>query len=328
VRTVTPTIMTGARYGHRVSTAPRREGASGTGLATTTPDGTVLDTWYPAPALGPDARDVAADLEPLAGTDGDRGVSTAVVRTTIASLADPPADAHDAYLRLHLLSHRLVAPHEANLDGLFGLLANVVWTDRGPCAVPGFELTRLRLRARGPLTVHGVDKFPRMVDYVVPAGVRIADADRVRLGAHLAEGTTVMHEGFVNFNAGTTGSSMVEGRISAGVVVGDGSDVGGGASIMGTLSGGGKEVVSVGRRCLIGANAGIGISLGDDCVVEAGLYVTAGTKVTLPDGAVVAARTLSGRDGLLLRRNSVTGAVEALGRAGGGVELNAALHAN
>jgi 2,3,4,5-tetrahydropyridine-2-carboxylate N-succinyltransferase len=194
--------------------------------------------------------------------------------------------------------------------------------------VPGFELTRLRLRARGPLTVHGVDKFPRMVDYVVPAGVRIADADRVRLGAHLAEGTTVMHEGFVNFNAGTTGSSMVEGRISAGVVVGDGSDVGGGASIMGTLSGGGKEVVSVGRRCLIGANAGIGISLGDDCVVEAGLYVTAGTKVTLPDGAVVAARTLSGRDGLLLRRNSVTGAVEALGRAGGGVELNAALHAN
>jgi 2,3,4,5-tetrahydropyridine-2-carboxylate N-succinyltransferase len=320
--------MTGARYGHRVSTAPRREGASGTGLATTTADGTVLDTWYPAPALGPDARDVAADLEPLAGTDGDRGVSTSVVRTAIASLADPPADAHDAYLRLHLLSHRLVAPHEANLDGLFGLLANVVWTDRGPCAVPGFELTRLRLRARGPLTVHGVDKFPRMVDYVVPAGVRIADADRVRLGAHLAEGTTVMHEGFVNFNAGTTGSSMVEGRISAGVVVGDGSDVGGGASIMGTLSGGGKEVVSVGRRCLIGANAGIGISLGDDCVVEAGLYVTAGTKVTLPDGAVVAARTLSGRDGLLLRRNSVTGAVEALGRAGGGVELNAALHAN
>ncbi len=311
-----------------MSTAPRREGASGTGLATTTADGTVLDTWYPAPALGPDARDVAADLEPLAGTDGDRGVSTSVVRTAIASLADPPADAHDAYLRLHLLSHRLVAPHEANLDGLFGLLANVVWTDRGPCAVPGFELTRLRLRARGPLTVHGVDKFPRMVDYVVPAGVRIADADRVRLGAHLAEGTTVMHEGFVNFNAGTTGSSMVEGRISAGVVVGDGSDVGGGASIMGTLSGGGKEVVSVGRRCLIGANAGIGISLGDDCVVEAGLYVTAGTKVTLPDGAVVAARTLSGRDGLLLRRNSVTGAVEALGRAGGGVELNAALHAN
>ncbi len=311
-----------------MSTAPRREGASGTGLATTTADGTVLDTWYPAPALGPDARDVAADLELLAGTDGDRGVSTSVVRTAIASLADPPADAHDAYLRLHLLSHRLVAPHEANLDGLFGLLANVVWTDRGPCAVPGFELTRLRLRARGPLTVHGVDKFPRMVDYVVPAGVRIADADRVRLGAHLAEGTTVMHEGFVNFNAGTTGSSMVEGRISAGVVVGDGSDVGGGASIMGTLSGGGKEVVSVGRRCLIGANAGIGISLGDDCVVEAGLYVTAGTKVTLPDGAVVAARTLSGRDGLLLRRNSVTGAVEALGRAGGGVELNAALHAN
>jgi len=311
-----------------MSTARRREGASGTGLATTTADGTVLDTWYPAPALGPDAPDTGADLEPLAGPDDTREVTTTVVRTAIASLADPPADARDAYLRLHLLSHRLVTPHEANLDGVFGLLANVVWTNHGPCAVPGFERTRARLRARGPVAVHGVDKFPRMVDYALPAGVRIADADRVRLGAHLAEGTTVMHEGFVNFNAGTLGSSMVEGRISAGVVVGDGSDVGGGASIMGTLSGGGQEVVSVGRRCLIGANAGIGISLGDDCVVEAGLYVTAGTKVTLPDGAVVAARTLSGRDGLLLRRNSVTGAVEALSRTGGGVELNPALHAN
>ncbi len=320
--------MTGGGYGHPVSTSQRREGASGTGLATTTADGTVLDTWYPAPALGPDAPDTAADLEPLAGRDDARETTTTVVRTAIDSLADPPADAHDAYLRLHLLSHRLVAPHEANLDGVFGLLANVVWTNHGPCAVPGFERTRARLRARGPVTVYGVDKFPRMVDYALPSGVRIADADRVRLGAHLAEGTTVMHEGFVNFNAGTLGSSMVEGRISAGVVVGDGSDVGGGASIMGTLSGGGKEVVSVGRRCLIGANAGIGISLGDDCVVEAGLYVTAGTKVTLPDGAVVAARTLSGRDGLLLRRNSVTGAVEALSRTGGGVELNAALHAN
>ena len=321
-----------------MSTAPRPEGASGTGLATVTltPStlgadggaGTVLDTWYPAPALGPDAADTAADLEPMAGVDDARGVRTVVVRTAIDSLADPPVDASDVYLRLHLLSHRLVAPHEVNLDGQFGLLANVVWTDRGPCAVPGFELARMRMRARRPVTVYGVDKFPRMVDYVIPSGVRIADADRVRLGAHLAEGTTVMHEGFVNFNAGTLGASMVEGRISAGVVVGDGSDVGGGASIMGTLSGGGKETISIGRRCLLGANAGIGISLGDDCVVEAGLYVTAGTKVTLPDGTTTAARTLSGQDGLLLRRNSVSGAVEVLPRTGDGIALNSALHAN
>ena len=316
-----------------MSTAPRREGASGTGLATVTldadgGDGAVLDTWYPAPALGPDAPDTAADLEPMAGVDEARGVRTVVVRTAIESLSDPPVDASDVYLRLHLLSHRLVAPHEVNLDGQFGLLANVVWTDRGPCPVPGFELARMRMRARRPVLVHGVDKVPRMVDYVVPSGVRIADADRVRLGAHLAEGTTVMHEGFVNFNAGTLGASMVEGRISAGVVVGDGSDIGGGASIMGTLSGGGKETIAIGRRCLLGANAGIGISLGDDCVVEAGLYVTAGTKVTLPDGTVTPARTLSGRDGLLLRRNSVSGAVEALPRTGEGIALNTALHAN
>lgn len=302
--------------------------ASGTGLATIAADGTILDTWYPQPALGADAPDHSADLEPLAGTDDARGVRTVVVRTDIASLADPPTDAHDVYLRLHLLSHRLVAPHEANLDGLFGLLANVVWTDRGPCAVADFELTRARLRVTGPVAVYGVDKFPRMVDYVLPAGVRIADADRVRLGAHLASGTTVMHEGFVNFNAGTLGASMVEGRISAGVVLGDGSDLGGGASIMGTLSGGGKEVVSVGRRCLIGANAGIGISLGDDCVVEAGLYVTAGTKVRLPEGETVSARTLSGRSGILYRRNSLSGAVEVLPRTGDGIALNAALHAN
>jgi 2,3,4,5-tetrahydropyridine-2,6-dicarboxylate N-succinyltransferase len=203
-----------------------------------------------------------------------------------------------------------------------------VWTNRGPCAVAGFEQARLRLRRRGPVTVYGVDKFPRMVDYVLPAGVRIADADRVRLGAHLAEGTTVMHEGFVNYNAGTLGASMVEGRISAGVVVGDGSDVGGGASIMGTLSGGGKDVVSVGERCLIGANAGIGISLGDDSVVEAGLYVTAGTKVALPDGLVVKARELSGRPGLMWLRDSQTGAVRVLPRSGGGIALNAALHVN
>jgi 2,3,4,5-tetrahydropyridine-2-carboxylate N-succinyltransferase len=306
----------------------RLEGASGTGLATMTADGTVLDVWYPAPALGADAPDVMSDLEPLAGADGARDVSTVVLRTTIASLAEPPADTADVYLRLHLLSQRLIAPHEADLTGVFGLLANVVWTNHGPCAVEGFELTRARLKARGPVTVFGVDKFPRMVDYVLPAGVRIADADRVRLGAHLATGTTVMHEGFVNYNAGTLGNAMVEGRISAGVVVGVGSDVGGGASIMGTLSGGGKETISIGSGCLLGANAGIGISLGDDVVVEAGLYVTAGTRVTLPDGTVAKAAELSGRSNLLFRRNSVSGAVEVLPRAGGTVELNTALHAN
>jgi 2,3,4,5-tetrahydropyridine-2-carboxylate N-succinyltransferase len=311
-----------------VTTAPRPEAASGTGLATLTADGTVLDTWYPAPALGRAAADMSAELAPLTGADPARGVTTIVVSTEVGSLADPPIDAHDAYLRLHLLSHRVIAPHEANLEGIFGLLANVVWTSHGPCAVDGFELTRARLRARGPVAVYGVDKFPRMADYVLPGGVRIADADRVRLGAHLAAGTTVMHEGFVNYNAGTLGASMVEGRISAGVVVGDGSDVGGGASIMGTLSGGGKDILSVGRRSLIGANAGIGISLGDDCVVEAGLYVTAGTKVTLPDGSTAAARTLSGQDGLLFRRNSVTGAVQVLARTGEGIALNAALHNN
>jgi 2,3,4,5-tetrahydropyridine-2-carboxylate N-succinyltransferase len=310
-----------------VSTAPRHEGAAGIGLATVAADGTVLDTWYPAPVLATDAADVP-ELEKLAGDDADRGVRTTVVRTRIASLAVPPADAYDVYLRLHLLSHRLVRPHDVNVDGVFGLLANVVWTNHGPCPVPGFETVRLRLRARGPVTVYGVDKFPRMVDYVLPSGVRIADADRVRLGAHLASGTTVMHEGFVNYNAGTLGASMVEGRISAGVVLGDGSDLGGGASIAGTLSGGGKEVIRVGRGCLVGANAGIGISLGDDCVVEAGLYVTPGTKVTLPDDEVVAARTLSGQNGLLLRRNSITGAVEALPRTGQGITLNEALHAN
>jgi 2,3,4,5-tetrahydropyridine-2,6-dicarboxylate N-succinyltransferase len=316
-----------------VSTEFRTEPASGTGLATVTvpTDGTsgvVLDVWYPAPALGTDAPDTTADLAPLAGADEARGVERRIVRTEIASLADKPVDAADVYLRLHLLSGRHVKPHEVSLEGQFGLLANVAWTNHGPCAVAGFELTRAKLQKKGAVTVFGVDKFPRMVDYVLPAGVRIADADRVRLGAHLAEGTTVMHEGFVNFNAGTLGSSMVEGRISAGVVVGNGSDVGGGASIMGTLSGGGTEVIAIGERCLLGANAGIGISLGDDCVVEAGLYVTAGTKVVLPDGTAVAARTLNGQSGLLLRRNSVSGAVEALPRTGDGIALNAMLHAN
>ncbi len=257
-----------------------------------------------------------------------RGTRTEVVRA-VADLDAAPADTSDVYLRLHLLSHRLVAPRSINLDGVFGLLPNVVWTSAGPCAVEGFETVRAALRARhGHVTVLGVDKFPRMVDYVLPAGVRIADADRVRLGAHLASGTTVMHEGFVNYNAGTLGTSMVEGRISAGVVVGADSDVGGGASIMGTLSGGGKEVISLGERCLVGANAGIGIGLGDDCVVEAGLYVTAGTKVRLPDGQVVKARSLSGEPNLLFLRNSVTGAIEVRRRQGVGVELNQALHAN
>jgi 2,3,4,5-tetrahydropyridine-2-carboxylate N-succinyltransferase len=311
--------------------------AAGFGLATITPEGTVLDAWFPDPELGayspsgtavlsPD--DIAGDLGALAGPDPDRGVEVVAIRTVIADLTDKPADAYDAYLRLHLISHRLVEPHGCNLDGVFGALSNVVWTNHGPCAVEGFEAVRLRLRRRGPVTVYGVDKFPRMVDYVVPTGVRIADADRVRLGAHLAPGTTVMHEGFVNFNAGTLGASMVEGRISAGVVVGDGSDIGGGASIMGTLSGGGAEVISVGRRCLLGANSGLGISLGDDCVIEAGLYVTAGTKVTMSNGASVKARELSGANNLLFRRNSVTGSVEVVARDGTGITLNEALHAN
>ncbi|SDT54290.1 2,3,4,5-tetrahydropyridine-2,6-dicarboxylate N-succinyltransferase [Jiangella sp. DSM 45060] len=304
--------------------------AWGFGLATIAADGTILDVWYPSPALGKppiSSDDALVELRDLEVEDRDREVRRTVVQTDI-DLDAAPADAQDAYLRLHLLSHRLVAPHGQVLDGLFGVLNNVVWTNHGPCPVDGFERTRLRLLRHGPVTVYGIDKFPRMVDYVVPSGVRIADADRVRLGAHLAPGTTVMHEGFVNFNAGTLGSSMVEGRISSGVVVGDGSDVGGGASIMGTLSGGGKEVITVGAGCLIGANAGIGISLGDGCVVEAGCYITAGTKVGLPDGRVVKALELSGRDGLLFRRNSVTGAVEALARSGDWGGLNSVLHAN
>ncbi|HSE72641.1 MAG TPA: 2,3,4,5-tetrahydropyridine-2,6-dicarboxylate N-succinyltransferase [Nocardioidaceae bacterium] len=314
--------------------------AWGYGLATLAGTGdadqdTVLDTWYPTPQLGSPSSDATApvELSKLEGVDEARGVRRVVVRTVVEDLQRPPADSHDAWLRLHLLSGRAVVPHSVNLDGIFGLLANVVWTSEGPCAVEGFEQTRLRLKADGRhVSVYGLDKFPRMTDYVIPTGVRIADADRVRLGAHLASGTTVMHEGFVNFNAGTLGSSMVEGRISAGVVVGEGSDVGGGASIMGTLSGGGKEVISVGRRCLIGANAGIGISLGDDCVVEAGCYVTAGTKVTVKDmdgkPKVIKAADLSGASNVLFRRNSVSGAIEAVPWQGDGIELNTALHAN
>jgi 2,3,4,5-tetrahydropyridine-2-carboxylate N-succinyltransferase len=320
---------------------PETTGAHGVGLATVTSDGTVLDTWFPHPKLTEAAGETGTErlsLEQatealgeaaaaLLGPDPDRGVEVVAVRVSIGRLVAAPVDAYDVYLRLHLLSHRLVRPHGQNLDGVFGLLSNVVWTNHGPCPVEGFESTRLRLRARGNVTVYGIDKFPRMADYVTPSGVRIADADRARLGAHLASGTTVMHEGFVNFNAGTLGASMVEGRISAGVVVGDGTDVGGGASIMGTLSGGGKEVISIGERCLIGANGGIGISLGDDSVVEAGLYVTAGTKVVV-DGKTVRARELSGISGAVFRRNSATGAVEVVPRTGVGIELNLALHAN
>jgi 2,3,4,5-tetrahydropyridine-2,6-dicarboxylate N-succinyltransferase len=310
-------------------------------LATLASDGSVLDAWFPAPELaesaGPETTtattrlavsDVPAELAALVGRDDDRSVEVIAVRTVIGSLDDIAIDAYDAYLRLHLLSHRLVAPHGLNAGGLFGILTNVVWTSRGPCAVEGFEAVRARLRRHGPVAVYGVDKFPRMVDYVMPTGVRIADADRVRLGAHLAPGTTVMHEGFVNYNAGTLGASMVEGRISAGVVVGDGSDIGGGASIMGTLSGGGTEVISIGKRCLLGANAGIGISLGDDCVVEAGLYLTAGTKVVMPEGNSVKARELSGASNMLFRRNSLTGAVEVVARDVQGIALNEDLHAN
>ncbi len=315
------------------------QGAWGAGLATVTDAGDrVLDAFFPEPRVGLDGaphaagtREHGADgpLGAAARRDERRGVRTVAIVTAIADLRRPPADTHDAYLRLHLLSHRLVRPHEISVDGIFGVLPNVAWTSHGPVDPAELASVRLLFRAAGDvLQVLGVDKFPRMTDYVVPPGVRIADADRVRLGAHLAEGTTVMHEGFVNYNAGTLGASMVEGRISAGVVVGDGSDVGGGASIMGTLSGGGTQVVSVGERCLLGANSGLGISLGDDCVVEAGLYVTAGTRVRLPDGEVVPARELSGSDGVLFLRNSESGAVEARPRSGGWAGLNAALHSN
>ena len=308
--------------------------AWGYGLTTETDDGRVLDAWFPEPALGPADEDSPygppADLVSQVKDDPRRGVRMRVAQVSV-DLDAPPAEAPDAYLRLHLLSHRLVQPNTINLDGIFAVLQNVVWTSHGPCPTDDFERTRLRLRETGPVQVFGVDKFPRMTDYVVPSGVRIGDADRVRLGAHLAAGTTVMHEGFVNFNAGTLGSSMVEGRIVQGVVVGDGTDIGGGASIMGTLSGGGTERISIGERCLLGAESGVGISLGDDCVVEAGLYVTAGTKVNVTDGStseVVKARDLSGRSGLLFRRNSLSGAVEALPREGFGISLNAVLHAN
>ena len=313
--------------------------AWGYGLATISSDSTVLDTWFPSPSLGelPAGTDpyiAPADLEPLLGPDDRRKVHVDFLTVQI-DLDAAPASTPDAYLRLHLLSHLLVAPNTINLDGIFGYLPIVAWTTAGPMHPDEFARLRPVLQRAG-ISAHGIDKFPRLLDYVVPPRVRIADASRVRLGAHLAPGTTVMHEGFVNFNAGTLGTSMVEGRISQGVVVGDGSDIGGGASIMGTLSGGGKQRVTIGERALLGANSGIGISIGDDSVVEAGLYVTAGTKVVVLPAAGSAepleARTmkaaeLSGVAGLLFRRNSLTGAVEVLARSGTGVELNTALHA-
>lgn len=308
--------------------SPISRSAYGHGLATVTFDGAVLDTWFPSPSLGEKPESAPISLEALIGRDEDRRVTRELFSVEI-DLDEAPRNVVDAYLRLHLLSHRLVQPHGLSLAGIFGILNNVVWTSQGPCAVEGFEETRSKLIAKnGNVTVFSIDKFPRMVDYVIPTGVRIADADRVRLGAHLASGTTVMHEGFVNFNAGTLGTSMVEGRISSGVVVGDGSDIGGGASIMGTLSGGGKEVVSIGKGCLLGANSGLGIALGDNCIVEAGTYITAAAKITLPDGEVVKAGTLSGVDNMLFRRNSLSGSLEAVLRTGTWGGLNSILHAN
>ncbi|MEJ3405898.1 2,3,4,5-tetrahydropyridine-2,6-dicarboxylate N-succinyltransferase [Rathayibacter sp. YIM 133350] len=312
-------------------TAPAARFAWGFGVATIAADGTVLDTWFPSPALGePAAVEPPAELAAAVGPDERRDVHLELVTAEI-DLDAPPASTPDAYLRLHLLSHLLVRPNSINLDGIFGHLPNVLFTNAGPVHPDDFARLRLGLQRAGIHPV-GLDKFPRLTDYVVPERVRIADAARVRLGAHLAPGTTVMHEGFVNFNAGTLGASMVEGRISQGVIVDEDSDIGGGASIMGTLSGGGTQRISIGRRALLGANSGIGISIGDDSVVEAGLYVTAGTKVNVidPDTKTVTAAKaaeLSGLAGLLFRRNSLTGAVEVLPRAGAGVSLNAALHA-
>jgi 2,3,4,5-tetrahydropyridine-2-carboxylate N-succinyltransferase len=303
--------------------------AYGFGVATQTKSGQILDCTFHTLGLGSaPANNLANEFKSQIGEDSIRNLNKVVVELSI-DLAEKPKDANDVFLRLHLLSHRLVKPHGLNLDGVFGLLSNVVWTSAGACEVEGFDKVRRGLQDKfGNLTVYSVDKFPRMIDYVIPEGVRIADGDRVRLGAYLSSGTTVMHEGFVNFNAGTLGKSMVEGRISAGVIVGDGSDIGGGASIMGTLSGGGKEVISIGQRTLLGANSGIGISLGDDCVVEAGVYITAGSKINLPDNKVVKAKELSGANNLLFRRNSQSGALEALPKTGSWSGLNSILHKN
>ena len=309
-------------------------GATGEGFATVSRKGIVLDAWFPEPKLttagGRPAttRLFERDAAGYARPDDVRQVEIVPIRTDIASLQEPPVDTHDAYLRLHLLSHRLVKPNTVNLDGLFQKIETVAWTTIGPCALDDLQEARIRARVKGvAFDVKGIDKIPRMTDFVVPSGVRIADSGRVRLGAYLAEGTMVMHEGFCNYNAGTLGACMVEGRISQGIVVGAGSDIGGGASLMGTLSGGGKERVSVGERCLVGANAGLGIALGDDCIVEAGCYVTAGALITLEDGRTVKARELSGQSGLLFWRNSRTGALEAIKRKKVWGALNPTLHA-
>ena len=323
---------------------PSTGGARGVGLSTSSVDGRVLDAWFVQPERTDGSGTAGTETVPpgvvedalgvgvgkAIGADEVRGVTVQAVTTAIADLQAPPVDTRDVYLRLHLLSHRLVQPNTVNLEGIFGLLPTVAWTQLGPVAVEDLTAAQLRARAAGtPLVVRSLDKFPPMLDYVAPAGVRIADASRVRLGAHLADGTTVMHEGFCNYNAGTLGVAMVEGRISQGVVVGNNSDIGGGASIMGTLSGGGTERISVGENCLLGANAGLGISLGDDCVVAAGLYLTAGTLVKLPDGSVVKAKELSGISGMMFIQHSQTGAVEARVRSGGSwTGLNDALHAN
>jgi len=303
-----------------------QQNAFGIGIATQNQAGEILECWFHTLGIG--SKTGLDKFPELLTTDEIRKVKRVNLSLEI-DLTKPAKDVADVYLRLQLLSHRIVKPHGLNLDGIFGILPNLVWSSVGPCEVSTFNEVQPLLRAKyQSLVIYGVDKFPRMIDYVVPEGVRIADGDRVRLGAYLSSGTTVMHEGFINFNAGTLGKSMVEGRISAGVVVGDGSDIGGGASIMGTLSGGGKEIVSIGKRTLLGANSGIGISLGDDCVVEAGAYITAGSKISLPDGTTVKAKELSGANNLLFRRNSQSGALEALPKTGGWNGLNSVLHSN
>jgi 2,3,4,5-tetrahydropyridine-2,6-dicarboxylate N-succinyltransferase len=303
-----------------------QQNAFGIGIATQNQAGEILECWFHTLGIG--SKTGVDKFPELLTTDEIRKVKRVNLSLEI-DLTKPAKDVADVYLRLQLLSHRIVKPHGLNLDGIFGILPNLVWSSVGPCEVSTFNEVQPLLRAEHQsLVIYGVDKFPRMIDYVVPEGVRIADGDRVRLGAYLSSGTTVMHEGFINFNAGTLGKSMVEGRISAGVVVGDGSDIGGGASIMGTLSGGGKEIISIGKRTLLGANSGIGISLGDDCVVEAGAYITAGSKISLPDGTTVKAKELSGANNLLFRRNSQSGALEALPKTGGWNGLNSVLHSN
>jgi 2,3,4,5-tetrahydropyridine-2-carboxylate N-succinyltransferase len=303
-----------------------QQSAFGIGIASQNEAGQILECWFHTLGLG--SKSGTDKYPELLTTDDIRKVKRINLSIEI-DLSKPAKDVADVYLRLQLLSHRIIKPHGLNLEGIFNILPNLVWSSVGPCEVATFNQVQPRLRAKYEnLVVYGVDKFPRMIDYVIPEGVRIADGDRVRLGAYLSAGTTVMHEGFVNFNAGTLGKSMVEGRISAGVVIGDGSDIGGGASIMGTLSGGGKEIISIGQRTLLGANSGIGISLGDDCVVEAGAYITAGSKISLPDGKTVKAKELSGANNLLFRRNSQNGALEALPKTGSWSGLNSVLHSN